>query len=68
MELITTICGMSMSDIQQSIIRVCYKHAVEAWYGSDELSALDLGSIRHLRRADSAWHTDRMLAGGAWVH
>ena len=32
MELITTICGMNMSDIQHSVIEVCYEHAVEVWY------------------------------------
>ena len=68
MELIITVHGISMSNVQHSVIRVCYNHAVKVWYGPDELSTLDPGSSRHLSRVDGAWYTAKTLAGGAWVH
>ena len=41
---------------------------MDVWYGPDEIRTLDQGSSWHLSGADGAWHTARMLAGGAWVH
>ena len=67
-ELITTVHGMSTSDVQHRIIEVRSKHAVEVYYRPKKLCTLDQGSGRHLSGADIAWHTARMLAGGAWVH
>ena len=54
MELITTVCGMSMSNIQYSIIGVWYEYAVEVWYGPDELLTLDPESSTYLSGADSS--------------
>ena len=41
---------------------------MDVWYGPDDIRTLEQGSSGHLSRTDGAWHTARMLAGGAWVH
>ena len=66
-----------MSDVQHSIVGVCYKNTVGVCYVSDQLCTLGLGSSRHLIWVDSVWliarpladkvlHIARMLADSAW--
>ena len=51
-----------MHNIQHSIIWVSYENAPEVWYRPELLHTLDLGSTRHLSRAEGMLHIDRMLA------
>ena len=54
------------TNMLRTIVR--YEHAVNVWYGPDDIRRLDPVSSRHLSGADGAWHTARTLADGAWVH
>ena len=51
-----------------SITVVSYEHAVNVWYGLDNIRTLDPGSSQYLSGAVGMWHIARMLAEGAWVH
>ena len=63
--LITTGCGMSTSEIQHSILEICYNYALEVWYGPEEFCTLNPESGRHFSLSDIMWLVARPLSDEA---